>query len=585
MPGCGDGVISTDEACDDGDTAAGDGCSPTCAIEPGFTCTGAPSACKTTCGDGVAAGTETCDDGANLAGDGCSPQCAFEATCGNHQIEPGESCDDGGTTSGDGCSATCQIEPGSTCGDAVNLGDPAQVTVSGAVTIHQGTTAGAPDTTFGDPPSCSAGTTGVPRVVHRYRTGGEPAVLQIETAEAGGALLDTVLWAYRDCQSPTAEVACGEDGPSGLLASAHGGYFPAGTTVFIVVSGYSTLDVGPYELRVTETPATLVATSGTCAAPTPIGSGTFAGVTLAGGPRSGNPAGACAGDAPDAVHVVNLQQPSDLLLSVEGSDPNRDLVLSLSSVPCGTGAEITCADARGAGAGESFSARDLPAGTYYVIVGGFGAADVGPYSLRADVVEILAAGATCDPASEAARCATGTLCHGGLCVAPKTLLSTGFGAGLAPLVVTDSGSDGQTWFACDPSSDCGSDNTTGPDPLDPYALVQDTPGAALDGELLSTPVLDAAGLTKVYVAMDQAFEHASASADLGAVEVSTDNIQWTAVASVTTDVAGPTTIDISALAAGHGAFWVRFRYDDQTSVSADPLAAGWRLDNVHVYGF
>ncbi len=36
---CGDGVITWDEACDDGNTAAGDGCSATCAVEGGFACT------------------------------------------------------------------------------------------------------------------------------------------------------------------------------------------------------------------------------------------------------------------------------------------------------------------------------------------------------------------------------------------------------------------------------------------------------------------------------------------------------------------------------------------------------------------
>ena len=39
--GCGDGILQPDEACDDANTAAGDGCSPTCARE--IACTGAGS--------------------------------------------------------------------------------------------------------------------------------------------------------------------------------------------------------------------------------------------------------------------------------------------------------------------------------------------------------------------------------------------------------------------------------------------------------------------------------------------------------------------------------------------------------------
>lgn len=39
MP-CGDGILAEPEACDDGNTAAGDGCSVDCAVEDGWTCTG-----------------------------------------------------------------------------------------------------------------------------------------------------------------------------------------------------------------------------------------------------------------------------------------------------------------------------------------------------------------------------------------------------------------------------------------------------------------------------------------------------------------------------------------------------------------
>lgn len=35
---CGDGVLAQDESCDDGNLEDGDGCSATCAIEPGFAC-------------------------------------------------------------------------------------------------------------------------------------------------------------------------------------------------------------------------------------------------------------------------------------------------------------------------------------------------------------------------------------------------------------------------------------------------------------------------------------------------------------------------------------------------------------------
>ncbi len=40
--GCGDGMVGGAEACDDGNTVAGDGCSSTCAVESGWDCTNTP---------------------------------------------------------------------------------------------------------------------------------------------------------------------------------------------------------------------------------------------------------------------------------------------------------------------------------------------------------------------------------------------------------------------------------------------------------------------------------------------------------------------------------------------------------------
>ena len=81
---CGNGRLDSGETCDDGARRAGDGCSTTCRIEAGYTCTGTPSVCTllpvTGCGNGVidADEFEGCDDGNTAAGDGCSPTCAIE---------------------------------------------------------------------------------------------------------------------------------------------------------------------------------------------------------------------------------------------------------------------------------------------------------------------------------------------------------------------------------------------------------------------------------------------------------------------------------------------------------------------------
>jgi cysteine-rich repeat protein len=70
---CGDGIVAGNEACDDGDTLPGDGCSPTCTVEDCWECTGSPSACAP-----LDAGTE-CTPG----GDPCTEYvCDGTGTCG-----------------------------------------------------------------------------------------------------------------------------------------------------------------------------------------------------------------------------------------------------------------------------------------------------------------------------------------------------------------------------------------------------------------------------------------------------------------------------------------------------------------------
>lgn len=64
---CGDGRVQGGEQCDDGNVVdVGDGCTASCAVEPGWACTqpaAAPSTCQQTCGDGTIQGPgEQCDD-------------------------------------------------------------------------------------------------------------------------------------------------------------------------------------------------------------------------------------------------------------------------------------------------------------------------------------------------------------------------------------------------------------------------------------------------------------------------------------------------------------------------------------------
>ena len=97
---CGDGrrISWGGEGCDDNNTVAGDGCSASCTIEPGFACAGgsvsSADVCASVCGDGLRVGAEECDDGGLVSADGCSAACA---------IEPGYTCSGGGNASADAC--------------------------------------------------------------------------------------------------------------------------------------------------------------------------------------------------------------------------------------------------------------------------------------------------------------------------------------------------------------------------------------------------------------------------------------------------------------------------------------------------
>jgi len=121
---CGDGVVAPSEGCDDGNADPGDGCSERCRVELGYACDEPGRPCRaTTCGDGEREGAEGCDDGNAVPFDGCSVRCEAEPTCDGDGCSSrcgdglvlDEACDDGNQRDGDGCSSKCEIEPGFTC--------------------------------------------------------------------------------------------------------------------------------------------------------------------------------------------------------------------------------------------------------------------------------------------------------------------------------------------------------------------------------------------------------------------------------------------------------------------------------------
>lgn len=68
------------------------------------------SICASTCGDGIVASDEACDDGKNDGTyGGCMPGCKLRGPrCGDGKLDPGEQCDDGNTNNSDGCTNLCR---------------------------------------------------------------------------------------------------------------------------------------------------------------------------------------------------------------------------------------------------------------------------------------------------------------------------------------------------------------------------------------------------------------------------------------------------------------------------------------------
>jgi len=130
-PGCGDGLLQADEACDDGNTAAGDGCDAACLIEIDEECESDDD-----CGSGVCDPTDAvcvCDEDddcgeGQLCDDGVDSNRCVSMGCGNGVLETGEACDDSNLEDGDGCDSACLVELGEECesddGCASGLCDP-----------------------------------------------------------------------------------------------------------------------------------------------------------------------------------------------------------------------------------------------------------------------------------------------------------------------------------------------------------------------------------------------------------------------------------------------------------------------------
>ncbi len=99
---CGNAVIDTGEACDDGNLSDADSCSVACLLQP-------------FCGDGVTNPGEACDDGNTNNSDACRNTCVIPL-CGDGIVDAGDECDDSNSINTDSCRNNCVVP---VCGDGI----------------------------------------------------------------------------------------------------------------------------------------------------------------------------------------------------------------------------------------------------------------------------------------------------------------------------------------------------------------------------------------------------------------------------------------------------------------------------------
>lgn len=79
---CGDGSVTEDEQCDDGNAMDGDGCTSDCVLEPGYACNGQPSSCQLAPMGDLCSAAPLLEDGSySLAGYTAEPRCSAIGAC------------------------------------------------------------------------------------------------------------------------------------------------------------------------------------------------------------------------------------------------------------------------------------------------------------------------------------------------------------------------------------------------------------------------------------------------------------------------------------------------------------------------
>tara|TARA_R110002096_G_scaffold361075_2_gene554088 strand:- start:1634 stop:2809 length:1176 start_codon:yes stop_codon:yes gene_type:complete len=289
--------------------------------------------------------------------------------------------------------------------------------------------------------------------------------------------------------------------------------------------------------------------------------------------------GSCANGLPEEdgtedIYQLILEERGDIQLSVAGTTNSPNVIVYVLQDDCGvTANELAC------GSNPSLvEVRDADAGTYYIVVEGYDADELGGYQLNVKTTALLAQGDTCSANSSDTRCATDLLCAEGTCQSSTELLNIAFTTELAPAIVTDTDNSGPRWNLCSQVSSCFN-NETGSASGGNSAIVVDAAFDSADRESLSTPNINATGYSNVVLSFSQYFYEWFACDDAGFIEVTTNGgSSYVNVDTLLEVHKGYAEYDISSTVAGQ-TFSVRFVYDDNTA-GPNCSAQSWQLDDI-----
>jgi cysteine-rich repeat protein len=330
------------------------------------------------------------------------------AACGNDALDGNEECDDGNAAVGDGCDATCALESAGTDNDVCPGATLALVSTTGGT--ESGVVTASTELLVGDYQAKS--TTCASKLAKDAVYAVTPTISGTLTATVNGQF-DSAVYVQKVCGSTVDELICG-DKFDGNSAESVGAPVLANQTYYVVVDSSLSTQQGVFELAVNVVPGVCgngiidggedcddsnalagdgcdatcklepVGANDNCPAEvvTLVPNGAVSTATV----KSGTvnlfndfTHNGCTGSGPDAVYAITPATDGVVTATIPDAKFNVSLVARSACLDKTT--QITCANTNTGNGGETITFSVQANQTYYVIVDGVAAANIGTFTL------------------------------------------------------------------------------------------------------------------------------------------------------------------------------------------------------------